>query len=370
MPHSENDHLLQHSGWGIQFITYLTHVTFYLRFVFIYLLSAFLELMGIGAHTQFWFFLGGMVITAAILYFFVDTDRTVKLEKTFSKLNQAKDDIVLTLQEKLKLNFYVAIEYIFYMSMLFGLARQILLYVVSQQSQAITLMAFYQPVILIAAAYLAIWLTWIHYQATVRTYTFQKAIFNKLRLNEQSEQMSSPISRMRQFMLCLMCLSMSVVALFSFQYYLSAGQVLFPPYMISWMVFAGVLSVSVTFTFLYQNPLCRSLLWCGFIAMSATLGMVFLGKIVYMALLGHLASGFYHSVATACYMGVSVACGVLYSQVMYELSSREMSIAKIYDGSILSKDLSSSIREEESLVMIFPNCTVVSDNLSERPNGH
>ena len=110
-------------------------------------------------------------------------------------------------------------------------------------------------------------------------YTRQKAIFSRLCLKEQVEPGPEPISRMRQIMLCLMCLSISTCAHFTFQYYLSAGQVLFPPYMISWMVFAGVLSLSITLTFLYQDPLCRSLLWCGFISMSATLGMVFLAKL-------------------------------------------------------------------------------------------
>ena len=109
----------------------------------------------------------------------------------FTVLFNEHHAISLTQQEKLKLGFYLLIEYIFYMSMLFGLARQILLYVASQQSQAISLMAMYQPIILIGAAYIAIWLTWVHYQDTLMKYTRQKAIFSRLCLKEQVEAVQS-----------------------------------------------------------------------------------------------------------------------------------------------------------------------------------
>lgn len=361
-----NDSLLQQSGWVIQLVTYLTHVMFYLRFVFIYLFSTFLELMGVGAHTQFWFFLGGIIITAAILHFFVDTEQPEKLNKIFNFINDENLKVDLTPQESWKLIFYSLIEYIFYTSMLFGLARQILLYMVSQQSQAIALMALYQQVILVGAAYFAIFFTWVHYQHTLKNYMHQKAVFQRLTLENNTHSIQcNPISLSWQLILFVMCLSISAIALFGFQYYLSAGQVLFPPYMISWLVAAGVLALSLSFTFLYQDPLCRSLLWCGFITMSATLGMFFLGKIVYMALLGHLASGFYHSIAIASYMGVSVACGILYGQIMLEFTTREIYIAKIYDG---ASDAVKSLNKTENaacdqlrLQNYFTNCTESAD---------
>ena len=69
----------------------------------------------------------------------VDTEQPEKLRQMFTVLFNEHHAISLTQQEKLKLGFYLLIEYIFYMSMLFGLARQYLLCVASSKAKQLVL---------------------------------------------------------------------------------------------------------------------------------------------------------------------------------------------------------------------------------------
>ena len=64
-------------------------------------------------------------------------------------------------------------------------------------------------------------------------------------------------------------------------------------------------------------------------AISGTLGFIFFGKIVLMAVFGHLVSDFYYCSGVGVFIGIAVAVGVLYSQIIQHFSVSEYRVSLI-----------------------------------------
>jgi hypothetical protein len=322
-------------------LMYFNYVLFYLRFVLIYVLSALLELIGVGTAATIGISIFSVVITVLIVFYIVgdedyDRSRQVLLKLGFDKTEidniTSPDD-----SSYLSIIFYLATEYLFDIGCFFGLSRQFVLLYYSQ-SHAISFLATYQPIIFISVAWLVIWLANIKYGSIASKIARQNIIFEKVNLSALSNIEIADKKFPNHILLSsIIALSISFTAFVGMQYYLSGSLNISNPYSISLFVFTLFFSSMLSYVFWGQNKSYRSMVWSSFMAVSGTMGVMFFGRIALMALFGHLSSDFYYCTGVSIFIGLAVGVGVVYSQILQSFHVKEYKISYLEAGLNSSK---------------------------------
>ena len=73
-------------------------------------------------------------------------------------------------------------------------------------------------------------------------------------------------------------------------------------------------------------------IWIGFMSLSATMGVIFLGKVVFMAVLGNVVSDFYYARGVGIFIGCAIGAGIIYGQILQHFSNCNYKISAIEDA--------------------------------------
>ena len=314
-------------------LTYLNYVLFYLRFVLIYVLSALLELIGVGTYATIAITAFAVVLTFLIVFYIVGDEKHDKSEDLLIKLGVDQDEIKNAKSPKdanfLSILFYLATEYCFDISCFFGLSRQFILTYYSQ-SHAIYILSIYQPVIFLSVAWIVIWLANVKYNDIAAKVARQNIIFKKLNIDAlKNHQFNEKKERNGILLSSIIVIIISFSGFIGVQYYLSGSISITNPYSLS--IFVSVLLAISLLSYVFwgkEKPYWDTL-WSSFMAISGTLGFIFFGKIVLMAVFGHLVSDFYYCSGVGIFIGIAVAVGVLYSQIIQHFSVSEYRVSMI-----------------------------------------
>lgn len=316
-----------------RFITYLNHVFFYTRFIFIYIFSALLEIMGLSALASTVLTVCMVALTVVIVSFIVQREKDDYSKALYEKL---KPEYILKSDEKTTpaymLYLYLGVEYLFDISWMFGFSRQLIL-TCCARSHAIALLASYQAFILIGAAYLATWLAYIKYTSQATRVAYHNQIFFRLNIDDLSDVIKSQDTEPFQYRYLYSCIALGISFLLfaAFQYFLAGSFVITQCYSISYYLLSFLCAFSLSYVFLGHKENYWHCLWVGFISISATLGLIFFGKIVFMALLGHTVSDFYYSKGVGIFFGCAIAIGFIYSHILEHFSVNNRNVNRIYE---------------------------------------
>jgi hypothetical protein len=323
------------SSWS-KFITYMNYVFFYIRFVFIYLLSALLEIMGISSFSPAVLLVFGIGLTVVIIYFIVGNENDDKSEYLLSRLN-LDDDLKINSDNEatssLSLKFYLATEYLFDISWMFGFSRQFILTYYTQ-SHAIAFLSSYQLLIFLGAAWLSILLLSIKYNELSGRITRQNKIFaiiDRAKLDDNIFCQDKPEFNNR-LLLSLKYIAISLLLFVGFQFYLSGSFSIVNPYSISLCLLTGLTTTSLSYVFLGHKSGYWSAVWVGFMTLSATMGVIFLGKVAFMAVLGNVVSDFYYARGVGIFIGCAIGVGIIYGQILQHFSNCNYKISAIEDA--------------------------------------
>jgi hypothetical protein len=319
-----------------RFVTYMNHVFFYTRFVFIYVLSALLEIMGLSALASAGVTVFMIVLTIIIVGFVAYYEHYDYSEELESLLTM--DSLVYTMKSDQKatpnhlLYLYIGVEYLFDISWMFGASRQIILSYYTQ-SHAIAFLASYQALIFLGAAYLAAWLAYIRYSDFSVRAKRQNHIFYLLNMHllkaVVKRQDAEPFQH--RWLYSIVALGISFALFVGFQYFLSGGFDITQCYSISYYLLSFLSTISLSYVFLGHKKNYWNCIWVGFMTISASLGLIFFGKVVFMALLGHIVSDFYYSRGVGIFFGCAIAVGFLYGQILEHFAMNQIKVTKIYD---------------------------------------
>ena len=323
-------------GSTSKFITYLSYVFFYIRFILIYLLSALLELMGVASFSPAVLLVFGISLTVVILYFFVGNENYDKSESLLNKLQPKQDKHLECDKNKeattsLSLKFYLATEYLFDISWMFGFSRQFILSYYTQ-SHAIAFLSSYQLLIFLGVAWCAMFLLYVKYNEISGKITRQNKIFANININSIDENIfcrDKPTFN-NLLLWSVMVIAFSFLAFASIQYYLSGSLSLVNPYSISICLFTFLITTLLSLVFLGHKSGYWNAIWIGFMSLSATMGVIFLGKVVFMAVLGNVVSDFYYARGVGIFIGCAIGAGIIYGQILQHFSNCNYKISAIY----------------------------------------
>lgn len=317
---------------GAKLLTYFNYVLFYLRFVLIYVLSALLELIGVGTYATIAISCFAVVLTFLIVFYIVGDEKHDKSEELLAKLDVEKSIVKEAKCPKnasfLAIIFYLVTEYFFDISCFFGLSRQFILTYYSQ-SHAIAFLSLYQPIIFIAVAWIVIWLANIKYNDVASKIARQDLIFERLNFNNIKGIVEDKPKKKSILLSGIIALSISFSAFIGVQYYLSGSINIVNPYGLSVFVFMVLSASLLSYVFWGKEKAYWDTIWSGFMAVSGILGFIFFGKIVLMAVFGQLVSNFYSCSGVGIFIGIAVGVGILYSQIIQDFSVREYRVATI-----------------------------------------
>ena len=117
------DRIRQKNNIFIEFITFLQHVFFYMRFIFIYLLSAFSAILVNNLIATIAFLASGLIITGVLTYRFGNrNDESIQVVDkidTAHEENNIKPNNKVNENNKLPMLFLVCTQYIFDVSCMF-----------------------------------------------------------------------------------------------------------------------------------------------------------------------------------------------------------------------------------------------------------
>ena len=274
-----------------------------------------------------------MVLTFLIVFYIVGDEKHDKSEDLLIKLGVDQDEIKNAKSPKdanfLSILFYLATEYCFDISCFFGLSRQFILTYYSQ-SHAIYILSIYQPVIFLSVAWIVIWLANVKYNDIAAKVARQNIIFKKLNMDAlKNHQFNEKKERNGILLSSIIVIIISFSGFIGVQYYLSGSISITNPYSLS--IFVSVLLAISLLSYVFwgkEKPYWDTL-WSSFMAISGTLGFIFFGKIVLMAVFGHLVSDFYYCSGVGIFIGIAVAVGVLYSQIIQHFSVSEYRVSMI-----------------------------------------
>jgi|GEM_PF-5609727 len=320
-----------------RFITYMNHVFFYTRFVFIYVLSALLEIMGLSALasagvTAF------MVVLTIVIVSFVVYYESYDYSEALTLLLRKDEEPAPVMESDQKatpsyiIYFYLGVEYLFDISWMFGFSRQFILSYYTQ-SHAIAFLASYQTLIFIGAAYLAAWLAYIKYTDVSACANRQNFIFYLLNMHQLKDMVKRQDAQpfQHRWLHSIIALGISFALFVGFQYFLAGSFDITQCYNISYYLLSFLSTISLSYVFLGHKKNYWNCIWVGFMSISAALGLIFFGKVVFMALLGHIVSDFYYSKGVGIFFGCAIAVGFLYGQILEHFAMNQIKITKIYE---------------------------------------
>ena len=320
-----------------RFITYMNHVFFYTRFVFIYVFSALLEIMGLSAAasavlTAFVIALTIIIVACVVSYESYDYSETLYSHLSQNNSPKAKLNPDQRVTPSALIYFFIAVEYVFDISWMFGFSRQFILSYYTQ-SHAIAFLASYQTLIFIMAAYLAAWLVYIRYNDYSARAQRQNFIFYSLNMHRLQEvvkrQDTEPFQYKALYSFIALALSFSLFV--GFQYFLSGSLDITQCYSISYYLLAFLSTISLSYVFLGHKKHYWNCIWVGFMSVSASLGLILFGKMFFMAVLGHIVSDFYYSRGVGIFFGCAIAVGFIYGQILEHFAMNQIRVTKIYE---------------------------------------
>ena len=307
----------------------LTNVMFYVRFAIIYVLSGFLSVFGLGSFISIFYISLCVIITAIVIYSTIKKDYKLKYQGFIREQGYKIKNNEIRIDHKLYLYFDIFMQYIFDVSMMFCLTRQVVMILVSHP---LHFLSIWQPWILlfiIPLSFLLIeWRYSYGYNTYQRMYTIQDNL-SSCRRNNKSEPSYSLKFEWKKILIPLFIAILTYATVQLYLCYSFTFSNMLHPFIYSLISFVSSFALSVGYMYFGNSEYYHRFLWAVFMGTSAVLGMVFFSKLIAQAFFDKTAYEFYTMSAIKLVFTICGLSGFCYAITKYNAANYEVETNKM-----------------------------------------